>query len=97
LDKLNILDSARNAYESATKIKPSDPNAWQGLIKLYERQGSQDIPAYQNAVLRLAEIHRDADDKYKCQDVVDKFIAFVKSQGSRNQQKDALQILLPLV
>lgn len=45
--------------------------------------------------MRLAEIYRDADDKYKCQDVVDKFLAFAKSQGTRLQQKKAQEVVLP--
>lgn len=45
--------------------------------------------------MRLAEIYRDADEKYRCQDVIDKFTAFAKNQGSREQYKASLEILLP--
>lgn len=79
----------------ATKIKGTEPQAWQGLIKLFEKQGSKRVDAYQEAALRLAEIYRDVDDKYKCQDVIDKFIAFAQSQGTRQQHRQSLQILLP--
>ncbi|KAG4412970.1 hypothetical protein IFR04_013891 [Cadophora malorum] len=93
--KLNRPADAEKAYDAASKIKDSEPQAWQGLIQLYEKGGGEKISAYQTAALRLAEIYRDADDKYKCQDVVDKFIAFAKSQGTRLQQKKAQEVVLP--
>jgi superkiller protein 3 len=43
----------------------------------------------------LAEIYQNLDDKYKCQDVVDKFIGFAKNEGTRLQHKQALGIILP--
>ncbi len=95
LDKQNKYPEAERAYNAAAKIKSNDPQAWQGLIKLFEKQGSNRVDAYQVAALKLGEVYRDADDKYKCQDVVDKFIAFAKSQGTRQQQKRSLEILLP--
>lgn len=95
LDKQNKYPEAERAYDAATRIKGNDPQAWQGLIKLFEKQGSSRVDAYQIAALRLAEVYRDVDDKYKCQDVVDKFIAFAKSQGTRQQHKRSLEILLP--
>ena len=95
LDKQNKYSDAEQAYDAAIRIKGNDPQAWQGLIKLFEKQGSSRVDAYQTAALRLAEIYRDMDDKYKCQDVVDKFIAFAQSQGTRQQHKRSLEILLP--
>ncbi|PMD42619.1 TPR-like protein [Hyaloscypha variabilis F] len=86
---------AEKAYESATRLKPSDPQAWQGLIQLYEQQGSGKLDLYQNAALKLAEIYQTADDKYKCQVVVDTFIGFAKNQGTRLQYKKAQEIVLP--
>jgi superkiller protein 3 len=94
-DKQNKFSEAERAYDAATRIKSNDPQAWQGLIKLFEKQGSSRVDAYQIAALKLAEVYRDVDDKYKCQDVVDKFIAFAKSQGTRQQQRRSLEILLP--
>lgn len=95
LNKLSRREEAEKAYETATTIKDSDPQAWQGLIQLYEQQGSEKIRQYQRAALRLAELYETADEKYKCQNVVDKFLGFVKSQGTRIQQKQALEIILP--
>jgi superkiller protein 3 len=95
LSKQNKNADAEKAYESATKLKPSDPQAWQGLIQLYEKQGSEKLELYQNAALRLAEIYQTADDKYKCQVVVDTFIGFAKNQGTRLQFKKAQEIMLP--
>ena len=45
--------------------------------------------------MRLAEIYQAADDKYKCQDVLDRFLGFAKNQGTRLQHKKAQEIILP--
>jgi superkiller protein 3 len=92
---LGKYTDAENAYDSATKLKGSEPQGWQGLISVYEKQGGEKVGAYQVAALRLAEIFQAADDKYKCQDVVDKFLGFAKSQGTRLQYKHAQEIVLP--
>lgn len=72
LDKQNKYTEAENAYVAATKLKGSDPQAWQGLIQLYEKVGASKLSQYQPAALNLAEIYQNLDDKYRCQDVVDK-------------------------
>ncbi|KAK3290698.1 uncharacterized protein B0H64DRAFT_54354 [Chaetomium fimeti] len=95
LDKVNKLDEAETAYLAATRLKPSDPQAWQGLVKLYERQRGKKLKQYQHAALNLAEIFRDANEMYKCQDVVDKFIDQARTQGERAQYVDALDLILP--
>lgn len=95
LSKQNKIADAEKAYESATKLKASDPQAWQGLIQLYEKQGSEKLELYQIAALKLAEIYQAADDKYKCQVVIDTFIGFAKNQGTRLQYKKAQEVLLP--
>jgi superkiller protein 3 len=95
LDKTNKVDQAETAYLAATKLKPGDAQAWQGLIKLYQRQGGKKLKQYQHAALKLAEFYRDADEMYKCQDVVDKFIDHARTHGSRDQYVDALDLILP--
>ncbi|KAI0475503.1 tetratricopeptide-like protein [Xylariaceae sp. FL0804] len=95
LDKKNQLDRAEAAYKTATDLPRADSQAWQGLIKLYEKQGSTALPRYQEAALKLAEIFRDSDEMYKCQDVVDKFVDFARAQGDRAQYIQALGIILP--
>lgn len=93
--KLSKFADAENAYHSATKIRDSEPQGWQGLIQVYEKQGSEKVAAYQTAALRLAEIYQAADDKYKCQDVIDKFLGFARNHGTRLQHKQAQEIVLP--
>lgn len=95
LDKTNRLDEAETTYDAATRLKPDDPQAWQGLIKLYERQGSKKLSAFQAATVRLAEIFRDSEQTYKCQKTVDDFIAFARAHGTTQQYVDALGITLP--
>ncbi|KAI1770192.1 tetratricopeptide [Hypoxylon cercidicola] len=94
LDKKNQPEFAEAAYNTAIGIR-SDAQAWQGLIKLYEKQGPKSLPKYQLAALKLAEIFRDANEMYKCQDVVDKFIDFARACGDRAQYVQALQLILP--
>ncbi|KAJ4405680.1 Superkiller protein 3 [Gnomoniopsis sp. IMI 355080] len=95
LDKKNNLDEAEKTYESASSLRPHDTTAWQGLIKLYEKQGANKLPAYQNATLRLAEIYRDAEDTYKYQKVVDDFVTFARAHADPEQYAEALAITLP--
>jgi superkiller protein 3 len=95
LNKQNKYAEAEKAYDAATETKDSDPQAWQGLIQLYEKQGSEAIGRYQTAVLKLAGIHEAKDDKYKCQSVVDSFLGFAKNQGTRLQYKKSQEIILP--
>ncbi|KAK6852294.1 tetratricopeptide [Apiospora arundinis] len=95
LDKKNSLGDAENAYETATSLRPSDPQAWQGLIKLYERQGESKLARYKQAAPKLAAIFHEQGDMYKSQDVVDKFVDFARAQGSRTQYADALEVMLP--
>lgn len=94
LDKKNQPELAEEAYQTAVRIR-SDAQAWQGLIKLYEKQGPNAIQKYQLAALKLAEIYRDANEMYKCQDVIDKFIDFARSRGDRAQYVQALHLILP--
>ncbi|CAN8104956.1 unnamed protein product [Discula destructiva] len=95
LDKKGSQDEAEKAYETATKVKPNEPTAWQGLIKLYEKQAAKKLTPYQHATVRLAEIYRDADEAYKCQKIVDDFIAFARAHGNPEQYVQALAITLP--
>lgn len=94
-DKLGKVKDAEAAFDIATKIKTQDPQAWQGLIGVYRQQGGAKVTEYRHATTRLARIYQELDDKYKCQDVVDKFVDFAKSQGSRQDYKAALEIMLP--
>ena len=95
MDKKNKPDEAEASYLAATGIKPVDAQGWQGLIKLYQRQGAKKIKQYQHAALKLAEIYRDADDMLKCQDTVDRFMDHARTQGERQQYADALDLILP--
>ncbi|WYZ34104.1 hypothetical protein EsH8_I_000380 [Colletotrichum jinshuiense] len=95
LDKKNRVDESEKAYKSAATLRPKDSQAWQGLIKLYEKQDRKRIEAYQQAAISLAEIYRDAEDMYKCQDVIDKFIDFARAQGDTAQYVEALGVILP--
>lgn len=95
LDKKNKLDDAEKAYEAAAALRPGDPQVWQGLTKLYERQGPGKIPKYKRAALELAAIFHEQNDMYRCQDAMDKFTNFARNQGSRAQYAEALEAILP--
>ncbi|KAG2413764.1 hypothetical protein HFD88_002953 [Aspergillus terreus] len=98
LDKLNKNKDAEKAYLAATRLKEGDKTAWQGLVSLYEKQqkqGTDRLDAYRGAVISLCQIFAEADDKHRSQDVVDKYVAFTKKNGSRAQYRKALELHLP--
>ncbi|KAI9816499.1 MAG: Superkiller protein 3 [Pycnora praestabilis] len=95
LDKQGKDEEAFKAYESATSTKDKDTLAWQGMISLYEKQGGRKLGDYKVAAVRLAEIYMEADDKHRCQVVIDKYMGYAKQHGSRTQYKHALEVLLP--
>ncbi|KAL4870777.1 hypothetical protein BDV12DRAFT_43928 [Aspergillus spectabilis] len=94
-DKLNNYNEAEKAYLAATRIKSDDKTGWQGLISLYEKQGNQKLEQYLDVVLKLGQVFADLDDKHRCQDVVDKYVAFSRKNGTRLQYKRALELHLP--
>ncbi|KAI9723608.1 MAG: hypothetical protein M1812_000908 [Candelaria pacifica] len=95
LGKQGKYDEAATAYIKATNVKRNEALAWQGLIDLYEKQGGKQVDAYRVAAVELAEFYMEADDRTRCQTAVDRFLAFSKEHGNRNQYKQALEILLP--
>ncbi|KAK2590829.1 Superkiller protein 3 [Conoideocrella luteorostrata] len=95
LDKQNQLIEAEDFYKQATVLRPSDAQAFLGLIKLCEKQGTNKLSEYQGAVVSLAQIFHEAEDFYKAQDVVDKYVDFVQINGDKLQYADALWIKLP--
>uniref|UniRef100_A0A093VJB8 Superkiller protein 3 n=1 Tax=Talaromyces marneffei PM1 TaxID=1077442 RepID=A0A093VJB8_TALMA len=94
-DKLGKPDEAESSYLAASRIKDKDKTAWQGLITLYEKQGSNKLDAYHDVALRLGQILAENDERDRCVDVVDKFVKFTRRNGNRTQQKLALHIQLP--
>jgi len=95
LDKSNQLEKAESTYLAAANHKPGDSQAWQGLVKLYQKLRGKKLREYQHAALKLAEIYRDADDMNKCQDVVDKFVDSARTHGDGQQYVEALDLILP--
>ncbi|KKA20304.1 Translation repressor/antiviral protein Ski3 [Rasamsonia emersonii CBS 393.64] len=93
-DKLGKPDQAEKAYVAATRIKDNDKTAWQGLINLYMRMRM--VPIMSLFRRTLLTTHYDpSDERDRCVDVVDKHIKFAGKNGSRTQQKQALQLQLP--
>lgn len=95
LDKKGKLDEAESTYRSATWLRPQEAQAWQGLIKLFEKQAAKKLTEYQQAIVNLAQIYHAANDMYKCQDVVDKFVDHARVHGDQLQYADALWVRLP--
>ncbi|KAH8668411.1 tetratricopeptide [Xylariales sp. PMI_506] len=95
LDAKSRYEDAEKAYETANRLKPADPQALQGLVKLYEKQGPTKLPKYHQVALKLAAVFHEQNDMYKCQDVVDKFIDFARTKGSRADLIEALGAILP--
>lgn len=93
--KQSKYPEAEEAFDAAARIKEGEPHAWQGLIQLYEKQGGAKVGQYQIAALRLAQIYQAQDDKYKCQDVIDKFLDFAKIQGTPLEYRKSREVILP--
>ncbi|KAL8764608.1 MAG: hypothetical protein Q9209_007957 [Squamulea sp. 1 TL-2023] len=95
LEKQHRNDDSERAYRAATVLKASDPLAWQGLISLYEQQGTLKLDEYHDATSHLASIFIALDDKTRCQTLVDKYTDFARKCGSRAQYRHSLEMLLP--
>ncbi|KAK8221963.1 Superkiller protein 3 [Zalaria obscura] len=94
-EKQGKLEDAAKAYQTAANSKPDDAQAWLGLCSLYEAQGSKKVDEYREAVVHVAQIYADQDDKHRCQTVIDKLTSFAKQNGNLAQYKRALEVLLP--
>ncbi|KAL8797526.1 MAG: hypothetical protein Q9195_000342 [Heterodermia aff. obscurata] len=95
LDKEDENDESEKAYNVAARAKASDPLVWQGLITLYEKQASRKLGEYHGSALHLAGIYMEADDKTRCQTVIDRYVDFARRCGSQAQYRHALEVLLP--
>ena len=93
--KQNKLDEAEKTYVSATKSKPEDTQAWLALCDLHESQGASKLDEYREVAIKAAQIYANADDKHRCQSVIDKLTGFAKQQGTPAQYKRVLEVLLP--
>ncbi|KEF62829.1 uncharacterized protein A1O9_00802 [Exophiala aquamarina CBS 119918] len=94
-EKLGDLDSAEKAIEKASHLKPHDPQAYKGLITLYEKQTSLKLDQYHDAAFNLAQLYAQAEDRVQCQSVIDKYELFAKKHGSQRQYRRALELILP--
>ena len=94
-DKKDDLTAAEKAYREAILLRPQDAQAFQGLIKLFEKQGDRKIKEYRESVEFLGQAFVHENDLYKAQDVVDKFVDFVRAHGGQEQYVDALGLMLP--
>ena len=95
LEKRGQDDASEAAYLAAVSLKEKEPLAWQGLVTLYEKQLGTKSDRLHDAVLKLAKIFENEDDRTKCQTLVDKYTLDAKKYGSRDQYKHSLEILLP--
>ena len=95
LEKQDQYDASEAAYKTAASLKEGDLLAWQGLVSLYEKQAGKKLDEYHDAALRVAQLHMDADDRFKCQTVIDTYTSNAKKYGSRTQYKRSLETLLP--
>ncbi|KAG5920757.1 hypothetical protein E4U42_006079 [Claviceps africana] len=95
LDKKNQLDEAESFYKQASELRPKDAQVFQGLIKLYEKQGTKKLHDYHAAAVSLAQILYEAEQLDKAYDVVEKFVDYVRVHGDKLQYADALWIQLP--
>ena len=94
-EKLGNLNETENALRLAVEAKPQDPQAYKGLVTLYEKQGPSKLDQYHVLVQGLAQIYADQEDREQCQNAIDKYELFVKKYGTQPQYRRALELLLP--
>ncbi|KOS17934.1 Superkiller protein 3 [Escovopsis weberi] len=97
LDKLDKLSAAEKAYNEAARLKPQEPQAWRGLIKLYERQGAARLAEYQTAAVNLVQAFAQGgeEEAHRCREVADKYVEHARAHGDEMQYAAALEIRLP--
>ncbi|KAF2444408.1 hypothetical protein P171DRAFT_432446 [Karstenula rhodostoma CBS 690.94] len=94
-DGLGKLDSAAQAYNDATKIKPQDPQAWLGLRGLYQKQGKAKVDERIDVELQLAQIYAELDDAHKAQTAIDSLVDHARKYGTKQQYARALATQTP--
>lgn len=94
-DKKTEYEASETAYRAAISSKDKDPLAWQGLITLYEKQAGKKLDKYHDAILSLADIYMEKDDRTRCQTVIYKYVGDAKKYGSRAQLKHSMDVYLP--
>lgn len=94
-EKQDKFEDAAKTYQAAAKSKPEDSQAWLGLCSVYEAQGSKKVDEYREAAVKAAEVFGNADDKHRCQNVIDKLTSFAKQHGGTEEYKRVLEVLLP--
>ncbi|KAL8306946.1 hypothetical protein RB597_001303 [Gaeumannomyces tritici] len=95
LDKKGKLAESESSYLAASALKPQDPQPWQGLIKLYQKQACARLDGYKHAAVKLAEHYHSQNDLYRCQDVIIQLTEHVKNTGDQAQYIDVLEVTLP--
>ncbi|KAF2766960.1 TPR-like protein [Teratosphaeria nubilosa] len=95
LEKQEKYEDAAKAYRSAAESKPDDTQGWLGLCSVYEVQGGSKIDEYREAAVRVAQLYANADDKHRCQSIVDKLTSLAKKKGTPQQYRRTLEVLLP--
>ncbi|KAK2744007.1 Superkiller protein 3 [Myotisia sp. PD_48] len=95
LHKLNDYNGSEKAYTTATKLNNDNKIAWQGLISLYESQGSGKLEAYHKTLIQLCHVFAKTDEIDKAQAAMTKYLQFVKVHGSKFAYILALFLKLP--
>ncbi|KAJ4348374.1 Superkiller protein 3 [Didymosphaeria variabile] len=95
LEGLGRMDSAAQAYNDATKVKPQDPQAWLGLRGLYLRQGNAKVDERIDVEVQLAQIYAELDDAHKAQTAIDGLVDHARRHGTKLQYARALATQLP--
>lgn len=92
---LDNFEEAEKAYQRAIDLKPSDSQAFKGLIALYEKQDGKVLDKYHAIVLQLGELLPSADSPDQLRSLVEKYIIFARKHGTKAQYRHALELHLP--
>lgn len=84
---------AESAYRAAADADPTQLLAWQGLDRLYQKQGKWDALA--GALESMADIQRRADDAAASGTCLARLVALRRTHGTKAELADALALFLP--
>ncbi|KAG8761021.1 Superkiller protein 3 [Serendipita sp. 396] len=90
--ELNDNKRSEEAYRAAIKENESQPLAWQGISRLYER--TEQWEPYAQALLKLADLFSASGDFVKCAESISKLIDTRRKHGSTIEIIQALSLLL---
>lgn len=92
-ERSDDFEKSMNAYKSATKLQPTNPNAWKGILGLCEK--TKDGQLYLTATIGLITCYEKTEDLIKAVDSFEKAKRFIRKYPGKTTAYDILEVQLP--